>query len=266
MMRTAAAAAGLLLVLTACSEASLSVEGPAAALIDSTWLLVEGEGPEGSVEPNREARVTLRFEPGGDGFAGVAACNEYGGRATVRGDAVAIGELGHTDMACEPAVMTVEQRYLAALQRADTLTVSDHILELTGRGARLVFERQPDAPTADLLDTTWRLESLITGDGEDAVLTQAQDPAELVMEDGTLSLVTSCVEVDAEWVEQGAEYRITAATYDYADPDADCLREDAEQQHILEVFDGAFTAEVDGDVVTLLATRSSTGLQFGNAR
>lgn len=265
-MRTPTRLAVLPLLVVACGGPSATppADPPVAVedLTGSTWLLREGEGPAGSVLTVPDARVTLRFEEGGDQLGGVSGCNHYGGEVTLDGDHVRIGQQSGTDMGCERPLMEVEQRYLETLRAVDTYTVDADVLTLTGTDARLTFDRQPDAPTAALLGTRWRLEAVVEGDGDDAAATPAGDPAELWLDDGTLELVTDCVRVDAEWVEQGAEYRITASRHDYADVDAACLHDDPEQQRILEVFDGAFTAEVDGERLTLRATRSATALQL----
>ncbi|MFA9444224.1 META domain-containing protein [Egicoccus sp. AB-alg6-2] len=253
----------LLLTLGGCSDPP---PAPSTAdrdeLTGSTWLLTEGEGPAGSVLVADGARVTLRFDEASDQLGGVSGCNHYGAEVALDGDAIEVGGLGGTEMACEQPLMEVERRYLDALAGVDTVTVEGDVLTLTGPDARLLYDREPDAPTEALLGTTWRLESVVHGEGDAAAVSQAGDPAELRLGQGTLELQTSCVRVAAEWVEQGAEFRITSSSYEYADEDAVCLHDDPEQQRILEVFDGAFTAEVDGDLLTLHATRSDTGLQF----
>lgn len=225
----------------------------------STWVLGEGEGPAGPVLTD-DARVTLHVDEERDQLGGVSGCNEYGAQLSLDGDTIEVGGFSGTAMACERAVMEVERRYLEALQAVDTLAVDGDRLELSGPDTTLIFDRRPDAPTDDLVGTRWRLESVIEGEG--AAASPSGDPAELRIGDGTLTLETSCVRAEADWVERGAEFRITSSAYDYADRDAACLHEDAEQQRIVEVFDGAFTAAVEDGVLTLRATRSDTALRF----
>jgi heat shock protein HslJ len=250
--------AAVVLGVVACGQSP----GPAAGggdlraeVADVTWVLEDGLGPDGEVTPSPDARITLHLEVDGDTFGGVSACNHYGGELHLDGSSVQIDQLHQTDMGCEPDTMTVESRYLSALQAVDSVAMEDGLLHLRGDGTDLRFARLPDPPTSALSGTTWRVESIGHGRGDDAPISQAADPAELTIDDGTLHYASSCVEVDAEWVQQGAEYRLTSSSYQYADEPADCLHDDPEQQQMLSVFDGAFTAELEGDRLTLQATR-----------
>lgn len=258
-MRIVNALASLLaLALAGCgaagSEARADLEGV-------TWLLVDGESRAGALDGS-VARATLLLEPGADEAGGISFCNHWFGLVTVSGDEIDFDGLGGTEMGCEPTLMDLEAGYLDALAGVDTFTTDGRTLTLEGPDERLVFEREPKAPTADLLGTTWTLESVIHGDGPDGAVASAMDPAELTLGDGTLTLTSSCLDIEARWVAQGSEYRVTESAFEYADPDAACFHGDPEQQVIASVVDDAFTAEVDGDVLTLHATRSDTGLQF----
>ncbi|MBS3939529.1 MAG: META domain-containing protein [Actinobacteria bacterium] len=262
-MRTHLAVLALIVVaLAGCGDAppDPSTAG-ASELAGTTWVLVEGESRAGPLDGS-VARATLLLEPGADEAGGTSFCNHWFGLVEVDGDQIDLDNLGGTEMGCEPPVMDLEAGYLDALAGVDTFTVEDERLTLEGPNERLVFEPEPEAPTAALLDTRWVLESLIEGDGPDGSVASAMDPAELTLGDGTLALTSSCLQIDAKWVEQGSEYQITESAFDYADPDAACFHDDPEQQAIASVVDSAFTAEVDGDVLTLHATRSDTGLQF----
>lgn len=260
-MRTHLAIVSLLaIVLAGCGSGDPA--GGAEDVEDITWVLTEGEGRAGPMDALDGARVTFRLEPGGDEVGGVSGCNHYFGTAQVDGGSVAFGALGGTEMGCDQPVMELEANYLDALAGVDTLEVDGDSLVLEGPDERLVFEREPDAPTADLLGTSWILESVIEGDGPDGTVASATDPAELTLGDGTLTLASSCLDIDVKWIEQGSEYRVTDSAFEYADPDAACFHDDPEQQAIASVVDSAFTAEVEGDVLTLHATRTDTGLQF----
>ncbi|HSK22281.1 MAG TPA: META domain-containing protein [Egicoccus sp.] len=258
-MRTFLALASLsALALAGCGEVGSEAR---ADLEGVTWVLVEGESRAGSLDGSA-ARATLLIEPDADEAGGVSFCNHWFGLVEVDGDQIDLDNLGGTEMGCEAPVMDLEAGYLDALAGVDTFTVDDERLTLEGPNERLVFEREPEAPTAELLGTTWTLESVINGQGPDGAVASAMDTAELTLGDGTLTLTSSCLDIEARWVEQGSEYRVTESAFEYADPDAACFHDDPEQQAIASVVDDAFTAEVEGDVLTLHATRSDTGLQF----
>lgn len=245
-------------VLAGCGGGGSSA---ATEVEDVTWVLTEGESRAGPLDGSA-ARATLLIEAGADEAGGVSFCNHWFGSVAVDGDQIDLANLGGTEMGCEPPLMDLEAGYLDALEGVDTFTVEDGRLTLEGPNERLVFEPEPEAPTAELLGTTWILESVIQGQGPDGSVASAMDPAQLTLGDGTLTLTSSCLDIEARWVEQGSEFRVTDSAFDYADPEAACFHDDPEQQAIASVVDSAFTAEVEGEVLTLHATRGETSLQF----
>lgn len=64
-------------------------------------------------------RLQSVLEIGADGrVSGTGGCNRIGGSATVTGPAISFGRLISTQMACTPAAMNQEQKFLAALEAA----------------------------------------------------------------------------------------------------------------------------------------------------
>lgn len=61
---------------------------------------------------------------------GSGGCNRFNGGYKTTGNQVAIGPLASTFMACEPAVMQQETRFLAALQGAQRYEVNDQGLQI----------------------------------------------------------------------------------------------------------------------------------------
>ena len=96
------------LLLSACGE---DVSGAADDGVDLTgsWHLVSGRDADGSFDLTGRS-VTLVVE--GDAASGTSACNHYSGALEVEGDSVRLSGIGGTEMACEPAVMDLERRYL----------------------------------------------------------------------------------------------------------------------------------------------------------
>ncbi len=100
----------------------------AAVSADGSWVLVAGtlDGEPLDLVDGRD--VTLVID--GSEIGGTAACNGYGGSVTLGeesefGGSFAVGELAWTEMACEPAVMELEQRFLAAVQKVDSYELAD---------------------------------------------------------------------------------------------------------------------------------------------
>jgi heat shock protein HslJ len=134
------------------------------ALRDTEWRLTSLHG-ESLLEGSR---ITLNL--GGEGFDGLAGCNNYGGEyEAADGGALRFGFFSVTAMACPSpeGVMEQEQAYIDALTEASTYRLAGHRLEIqdAAGGTILVFARKEEFATdpGDLVGTVWRLVSL---DGE----------------------------------------------------------------------------------------------------
>lgn len=111
----------------------------------STWL-AEDIGGAGVVD---RAQSTLQLLPEGR-VAGSSGCNRFTGAGMVRDGQVTIGLLATTRMACPPAVMDQESKFLKALaaSRRYTIATDGLIRFYDGAGALTVrFSRlkQPGA-------------------------------------------------------------------------------------------------------------------------
>ena len=124
-------AIGIVVVQTATGTERL--EGP-------TWLAksINGGGVIESVQS------TLVFGAGGK-VSGSGGCNRLFATAVIAGDRVTFGGIGTTRMACAPAVMSQEQKFLVALASARTFKLEGTLLRLyNGNGAEaLLFAELP---------------------------------------------------------------------------------------------------------------------------
>ncbi|MBD1909661.1 MULTISPECIES: META domain-containing protein [unclassified Leptolyngbya] len=107
-------------------EPVLVAADPALAdeLLNTEWLLEDLNGT-GVID---RVQTTLRFEGDGDRINGSGGCNRYfsnilfnSENATATRQTVAIGAVGATEMACPPAVMDQESRFLQSLQTAQRI-------------------------------------------------------------------------------------------------------------------------------------------------
>ena len=111
------------------------------------------------------SRITLNL--GGEGFQGVAGCNNYGGEyEAAHSGALLIPEISITAMDCPSpeGVMEQEMAYVQALRRSATYRLIDGHLEVADASGEtiLVFARKDEFATdpSDLLGTVWRLVSI----------------------------------------------------------------------------------------------------------
>lgn len=107
------------------------------------WVLVELMGQPVEAGAGR-AVPSVEFDVGTGRVAGNASCNRFfGSYQLLEGDRIRFGRFGATMMACPD--MTLEQRFLEVLQRADSYSVADGVLALNrSRMAPLArFEARP---------------------------------------------------------------------------------------------------------------------------
>ena len=114
---------------------------PAASLDGTSWRLVAFESAGASAPPAAGTQITLEFDQGKIG--GTSGCNSYGGGYTSVGSSITIGEMQQTLMGCEPAVMSQEEQYSAALRGATAFAIAGDQLTIEHPGGRLVFTATP---------------------------------------------------------------------------------------------------------------------------
>ena len=101
-----------------------------ASYIGSWDVTGVNNGQQALVSVDEAAGLTATFSPNGD-IEGFAGCNSFFGTYTVVGNAITIGPLGTTRMACASDDQnTLEQQYLTALQAAATWDFEPHGLTL----------------------------------------------------------------------------------------------------------------------------------------
>ncbi|MFA9429752.1 META domain-containing protein [Egicoccus sp. AB-alg2] len=245
---------------TGCGSLPGAEGGMPDGLAGPTWLLRSGSGPAGELAVPDGVRVTLQVEEDGS-VGGVSACNHYFGDAEVDGDRLRVGGLGGTEMGCDPAVMALERDYLDALGQAARLDLQADVLTITGSDIELVYDRQPDVPTAELTDTTWQLKSLLDGGGPDGTASSIMAEAELYLDGtGTINATTGCGGLTGTWIQEGDAIRLTASRYAHGEADR-CVG-DLQHEHVLEVLGDGFTVEVEGQTLTVWALRDERGLQY----
>jgi heat shock protein HslJ len=78
---------------------------------------------------------TLSFE-GAQRVSGSSGCNRYTGVLTAAGSELRVGDVAMTRMACPPAVMEVESRFVTALEAVRSYRLAGDTLELADRSGR----------------------------------------------------------------------------------------------------------------------------------
>jgi len=146
------------LILTACDVRDA---GGSAASPDGEWALLTLNGAPllaGSA-------INATFDE--EKITGYSGCNSYGGAYTVKGDALQLGEIAMTQMAClEDGVMDQERAYMEALSNVTKFRLDNDRLELLdASGAALLVYARMEPFTGDpvaLVGSEWHL---LTFDG-----------------------------------------------------------------------------------------------------
>ncbi|MDH3249125.1 MAG: META domain-containing protein [Acidimicrobiia bacterium] len=229
----------MLLVTSACTAAEVDLPK-----LIGDWELLRGT-VEGDAFPVVDGhRITMNFSDDGT-VGGVAACNSYGSTYVADDEDLIIGrELASTAMGCEPRVMDSEAAFLAVLRESLTYTVSGDELTIIHSGGELVFSRVQPVQAADLLDTRWRLETLIRGGTASSVRGEA---TLRLGSDGNVAGSTGCRTFSGEHVIDADT--VLFSTFSMA---GECPAELADQDGlIVNVLGDGFTTAIDGDGLTL---------------
>ncbi len=96
--------------------------GDPTRLLRGVEWVVEDIAGEGIID---SSRVTLEFLADGR-LAGRASCNRYFGSWQQTGEGLALAPLGATRMACAPALMNQEDRFLRQLAAVDRFDIGPH--------------------------------------------------------------------------------------------------------------------------------------------
>lgn len=240
--------ATLALGLAACGSSGGSAAPLASTDADPSgaWQLESATVDGAALELFDDHPITAVVEASAIG--GRSACNEYSGRIRIAGDGIRIDELGGTAMACIPdGVMALEQAYLAALGRVRAIELIDGQLALRGEGLDLRFDRLPAPPVADLVDTSWVLETVFVGD---VASSPVGEPASLELRaDGTFAGSTGCRTFTGRWIEFGSQIQAPELRMD----DSECPAELAQQDsHVVSVIGDGFEPSIEGDLLTLI--------------
>lgn len=170
---------------TACARTSdgvngegLAVAGEYLSAADSTFPLVAG--------------TVLRLNVTGDALSASAGCNTLGWTYRIDDDRLVATAGASTMIGCPEALADQDARLAAFLEGGPVVTTSADGFTLTGvDGTSLVLvDRSLADPDRALEGTRWVLDGITTADA--AVSAVGFETVELVLNDGTVDIVTAC--------------------------------------------------------------------------
>jgi heat shock protein HslJ len=199
-------------VLAACgttdgTQATTTPEPDALPLEDTSWGLVSYAGEGGSAtEVPDGVTATALFADGT--VSGSGGCNRFTGPYELDGDALSIGPLASTLMACVEPQGSVEQAYLAALEQTAGYQTDASTLELLDDAGDAVLTFEVVEPLS-LTGTEWTAVSVNTGTGAVSGLVGGVMITATFDEDGNVSGSAGCnsfsgtYTVDGDTIELG---------------------------------------------------------------
>jgi len=232
-MRRIAVLSIVVVAVSAClgSDFADSVEG--------TWQLTSGRVAEEEIPIIESHPITITLDE--DQVSGTASCNGYGGSFALDGSSISFGDLAMTEMACFPEeTMTAEQMYARALTLVDGVSV-DGELTLTGPDVELVFTALAPVPEAELTNTVWVLDGLVSGDTVTSV--SGRSTVEFFT-DGSVLGDTGCRPFSGHYLVDSAEVRLTEMAADGNECEPALADQD---NHVISVLGDGFRVEIQGD-------------------
>lgn len=233
------------------SSATDGVGGPG---LDGTWVLTSGN-QDGDALPMPDG-ATIDMTLDGDVAGGTAACNSWFGEVVVGDGTLSFSQLGQTEMGCRDDRMRAEAAYLTALGAVESFEVDGNNLRLNGPDVELAFARKPPVSDAELITTSWTLDTVFE---DDAAASTFGDAHLVFKPDGSLDGSTGCRTFSGTWAtDAGGQLVISDVASDGPGCSAELTRQD---QNVLETLFGRVTAEVDGTRLTITGP-SGTGLGY----
>ena len=107
--------------IAGCASTPPASKGSSTLFLSKTNWVAEDINKAGIID---NSRVTLSFT-GDDKLGGTAGCNRYFGAYVEAEKALTVSGVGATKMACAPALMDQEGKYLAVLGAAKSFALND---------------------------------------------------------------------------------------------------------------------------------------------
>jgi heat shock protein HslJ len=173
-------------VLTGCGDDGSDGAAATASLEGVPWALSTGP--------------SATFTDGT--VAGSAGCNRFTASYTVDGDALEIGTVATTNMACPPPADQVERDYLAALERVAGWQVADGELVLSDADGKELLRFREASPAGAWVATMFRQRDAVSSPLPGTEVTA------VFGEDGTLAGTAGCNTYRATYEIDGAAITI----------------------------------------------------------
>ena len=218
------------LLLAACTTPPDQPTTPDPRLFGG-WQLKSGTDAQGSM-PLAPSTITLTI--GASPIAhGRGACNDYSARIVGSLGAIFVARANMSSFShCTvPAFNALDFRYLDDLIAVRFAAVTGDTLTLQSSFAKLVYQRAPDIPTNDIVNTVWVAQSISALGLNTAFEQHPYNVTLLLSASGRFLISTACPAITGDWAIDAGEIVFTGVTGLHAP----CS--DIDTTHRFEVFD-----------------------------
>ena len=174
-----AAAASVALLLALGLAAGCGGDDGAGSFVGVPWVVSSGVDLAGT-----DAVPSATFTD--DTVGGSTGCNRFTASYTVDGDAMEIGEIASTRMACPPPADAIERAYLAALGRVAAWHIDGSELVLADDDDNELLRFEEASPVGD-----WEVTAFLSSDAVTSPLPGTTITAKFA-DDGTLTGSSGC--------------------------------------------------------------------------
>ena len=174
-----AAAASVALLLALGLAAGCGGDDGAGSFVGVPWVVSSGVDLAGT-----DAVPSATFTD--DTVGGSTGCNRFTASYTVDGDAMEIGEIASTRMACPPPADAIERAYLAALGRVAAWHIDGSELVLADYDDNELIRFEEASPVGE-----WEVTAFLSGDAVTSPLPGTTITAKFA-DDGTLTGSSGC--------------------------------------------------------------------------
>lgn len=226
----------------------------AGTLEGTPWVLESG------IDHPQDVAVvsmpTVFFEGGTVG--GSTGCNRYTGTYTLDGDALELGPLAQTQMACAPPADRIEQDYVAKLGQVTGWRLDDDRLVLVGDDDEELLRFGPATPVGE-----WTATGILTGDAFSSPLAGTELTA-VFAADGALSGSGGCNRYTASYTAEKGTIGITppAGTKMACGEPAGVMKQ---EETYLALLPQAVRFQSDGNTLELLAADGTRLVAFSSS-
>ena len=194
--------------------------------------------------------IRLRFTA--DGISASAGCNTMGGSAHLDGDALVVGAMAMTEMACSDPLMAQDDWLSTLLSDRPTLALDRDQLSLATATYQVqLLDEQTANPDQPLENTVWRLTGMLSGSQDTGAVSSvpAGVTATVTFKDGRVSADAGCNTIGGSYTVEGSTITVTGLSTTLIGCPGP--RQQVES-HLGSVLDGTMTFTIDGDQLTLV--------------